>query len=120
MLELARHLIDRVEAGDVEGYRRCFHPDAGVWHNYDGVTQTLDQNTAVFENILAKTRSRTYEFKRLEEISGGYLQQHTLRVVTHDGAELAAEAIAVVLVDGGKIRRIEEYLDPTPLAALRG
>lgn len=118
-LSLARHFIDCIENGDETGARACFHPDAGIWHNYDGVTQTLDQNMAVFMNIVTKTKSRKYEYKRLEEIEGGYLQQHTLRVVTNGGEELAAEAIAVVLVDDGKIRRIDEYLDPTPLASLR-
>ncbi len=118
-LKFARHFIDCVEAGDKEAARKCFHEDAGIWHNYDGVTQTLDQNMMVLENIVKKTRSRKYDYKRLEEIEGGYLQQHTLRVVTNDGKELAAEAIAVVFVDNGKIRRIEEYLDPTPLSALR-
>lgn len=118
-LEFARHFIDRVEAGDVEGARNCFHADAGIWHNYDGVTQTVDQNMAVLTSIVAKTKSRKYEYKRLEEVEGGYLQQHTLRVVTNEGQELTAEAIAIVLVDSGKIRRIDEYLDPTPLVALR-
>ncbi|WP_165793781.1 nuclear transport factor 2 family protein [Hyphococcus luteus] len=119
-LELARHFIDCIERGDLDAARACFHEDAGIWHNYDGVTQTVDQNMRVAANIVDKTRSRKYDYKRLLEIDGGYLQQHTLRIVAQDGKELAAEAIAVVLVEDGKIKRIEEYLDPTPLAPLRG
>lgn len=119
-LELARHFIDCIEGGDLNAARACFHDDAGIWHNYDNVTQSVDQNMAVAASIIGKTKSRKYDYKRLVEIDGGYLQQHTLRVVTQDGKELAAEAIAVVVVEDGKIKRIEEYLDPTPLAALRG
>lgn len=118
-LELARHFIDCIESGDLDAARACFHDDAGIWHNYDGVTQSVDQNMAVAASIIGKTKSRKYDYKRLVEIDGGYLQQHTLRVVTQDGKELAAEAIAVVVVEDGKIKRIEEYLDPTPLSALR-
>lgn len=119
-LELAKHFIDCIEGGDLEAARACFHDDAGIWHNYDGVTQSVDQNMAVAANIIGKTKSRKYDYKRLEEIEGGYLQQHTLRVTTQDGQELAADAIAVVEVVDGKIKRIEEYLHPAPLAPLRG
>lgn len=108
-----------LEAGDEPGARACFHPKAGIWHNYDGKTQTVDQNMATFKNIVAKTKSRHYDIVRLVDIPGGYLQQHMLRVETLGGEKIAADAIAVVLVENDQIVRIEEYLDPTPLAALR-
>ena len=74
---------------------------------------------STFKNIISKTRSRTYDIQRMVEIPGGWMQQHILRVETLDGKTIEADAIAVVLVEDGKIARIEEYLDPTPLASLR-
>lgn len=118
-LDLANKFKSRLEAGDEPGARACFRPDAGIWHNYDRRTQTVDQNMATFKNIISKTKSRTYDIQRMVEIPGGWLQQHILRVVTLDDKTIEADAIAVVLVEDGKIARIEEYLDPTPLATLR-
>lgn len=118
-LDLAHKFKAYLEAGDEPGARSCFKPDAAIWHNYDGKTQTVDQNMSTFRNIVSKTKSRRYDIKRLIDIPGGFLQQHVLRVETHDDRNLAADAIAIVVVEDGKIVRIEEYLDPSPLATLR-
>ena len=117
-LDLARQFMAAAEAGDIAAARTCFHPDAGTWHNYDRATQTLDQNMKLLAWMASKCTSRHYDITRLEEIDGGYLQQHTLRVVMNDGTEAETDAIAVVTVEDGKIRLIEEYIDPAPLAGL--
>lgn len=118
-LELARHFISCIEGGDLDGARACFHPDAEIWHNYDRKSQTVDQNMALAAGLLSKSKSLKYNFKRLIEVEGGYLQQHVLCIETKDGTVIEGEAIAMVLVEDGKIRRIEEYLDPSQLAAIR-
>ena len=113
-LDLARRFVEVVEAGDVEAARACFAPDARIWHNFDDVEQTVEQNMALLEWM-----KRRYEVTRLEEIPGGYLQQHVLRLVDSDGQDLAIHACVIATVSAGKIRRIEEYLDPAPTARLR-
>ena len=110
--------MEAVGAGDVEAARDCLHPDATVWHNYDGKTQTVDENMATLAFMKARCRERNYRIKRLEPIEGGYLQQHTLEVVLNDGTRVATEAVALVAVRDARIERIEEYLDVAPLAAL--
>lgn len=118
-LELARHFMKTLEAGDVAAARACLSPDAGVWHNFDDVTQTVDQNTAVLAWMMRKSKRRTYEITRLEEIEGGYLQQHILRIETLAGEQIAMPACVIVSVKDGVITRIEEYLDPAAVAKLR-
>ena len=119
VLDFAKHFINCIETGDVDGFRACYHDDAGIWHNYDGKTQTIDENLAILKNMLKHAEKIHYDIKRREEISGGFLQQHTLRITTKDGKSLSTEAIALVFVRDGKIHRLEEYIDPTPMAALR-
>ncbi|MBU4315764.1 MAG: hypothetical protein KKF30_00665 [Proteobacteria bacterium] len=70
---------------------------------------------ALFEKLVASTKSRKYVINRLEKIECGYLQQHILKLETPDGETTKANAIVLVTVDGGKIRRIEEYIDPKPI-----
>ncbi len=117
-LALARRFIEAIEAGDVEGARGCLDPSAGIWHNFDDKTQTVDENLALLGWMMKHADARRYEITRLEEIEGGYLQQHVLRIQTKSGREISAHACVVVSVSDGCIQRIEEYLDPSALAQL--
>ncbi|MEM7412729.1 MAG: nuclear transport factor 2 family protein [Myxococcota bacterium] len=117
-LALARRFMDAVEAGDIEAARACFQPDAGIWHNYDGKTQSVDENLALLGWMAKRCRARRYQIRRLEAVEGGYLQQHSLVLELNDGKTVSTEAIALVSVRDGRIARIEEYLDPGPIGAI--
>lgn len=118
-LELARKYMDCLGRGDVAGARSCLHPDARVWHNYDGAEQSVDENMATLEFLLKKSTSLSYDIHRMEEIEGGYLQRHTLKITSTAGDKLSSEAIAIISVNGDKITYIEEFIDPAPFAPLR-
>jgi ketosteroid isomerase-like protein len=118
-LSLARRFIEAVEAGDVPTARSCLADDALIWHNFDEVEQTVDQNMALLEWMMGRCTERRYELTRLEEIEGGYLQQHVLRLVSRSGEKITLHACVVVRVANGRIQRIEEYLDPAPTTKLR-
>lgn len=118
-LDLARHYMTCVQAGDVPGARSCLHPDARIWHNYDGVTQTVDEHMGTLAYLLENSTGLEYIIHRLEEIEGGYLQQHTLNLTAKSGDILSTEALALITVEDGKIARIDEWLDPSPFAPLR-
>lgn len=60
---------------------------------------------------------RRYEVLRREALPDGVLQQHVLHLVTADGERHAVPACLVVGLEGDRIRRIEEYMDPTPFSA---
>jgi ketosteroid isomerase-like protein len=115
ILELAKRFIDCLGEGDVEGARNCFHEDAEIWHDFDGKTQTREENLATLVFMMSRTKKREYEILRLEEIQGGYLQRHTLHVTSHSDETYSAEALVIVTVKDDKIARIEEFLNPAPL-----
>ena len=117
-LELARRFVTALEVGDVEAARACLAPEARIWHNFDDRSQTVDENLALLAWMMRHADKRSYEITRLEEIAGGYLQQHVLRITNKAGEELAMHACVVVSVADGRIQRIEEYLDPAPAARL--
>ena len=114
-IELAKAFIRCVEAGDVAGARSHHHEDSRVWHNFDNATQTIDENMAVLERMIEKCTKREYIIHRLEEISTGYLQHHTLQITANDGQVYSTSAAAIVTVRDGKIAMIEEWIDPTPI-----
>ena len=117
-LELARHFMSVLEEGDVDAARACLQPNARIWHNFDDKEQTVDENMAVLEWMKRKSRKRTYNITHLEEITGGYLQQHILTIESTKGTSMSMHACVVVRVRDGKIERIEEYLDPAAVADL--
>ena len=116
---VANRFLDALNAGDVEAARACYHPDAEIWHDFDGVTQTVDQNMQLMAAMGRRASRRAYVIRRLEPIEGGYLQQHTLELTTLAGQDLVAEAVALVQVgDDGLIHRLDEWINPAPLAPL--
>ena len=116
---VARRFIDAITVGDEQAARRCYAAGAEIWHSFDNVTQTVDDNMALMNAMTKRVSDRRYVIHRLEPIEGGYLQQHTLELVLPSGQLLSTEAVALVSVDdAGLISRIDEWLDPTPLAPL--
>lgn len=117
--DVALRFLDALNAGDVDAARACYHPDAEIWHDFDGVTQTVDQNMRLMAAMGKRASRREYVIRRLEPIEGGYLQQHTLEITTRAGQELVAEAVALVEVGhDGLIHRLDEWINPAPLAPL--
>ena len=109
---VAQRFIDAITIGDADAARSCYAPDADIWHNFDDITQTVDDNIALMSAMTKRIADRRYVIRRLEPIEGGYLQQHTLELVLPDGRELSTEAVAIVMVnDDGLISRIDEWLD---------
>ena len=116
-LETVARLIDAIERGDTDAVAACYTEDARVWHNFDDAYQTREENLAVLAWMCRTFPERRYEILRREPIADGVLQQHVLHLATADGERHAVPACLVVGLEGDRIRRIEEYMDPTPFSA---
>ena len=118
-LDVADRLFAAIQAGDVEGVRAVYHPDIEVWHNFDKLNQTADENLRVLAWMVRKMKDRRYEVVRRYETADGFAQQHVLRGIAPNGETLDMPAAVFCTVKDGRITRLEEYLDPAPAAALR-
>lgn len=116
-LETVARLIDAIERGDTEAVAACYTEDARIWHNFDDADQTREENLAVLAWMCRTFPERRYEVLRREPIAGGVMQQHVLHLATADGERHAVPACLIVGLEGDRIRRIEEYMDPTPFDA---
>jgi len=60
-----RALRDRffaaVTSGDIDAVRACYAPDAVIWHNNDGISQSVDENLRVLGWIAQNVRAFRYE-----------------------------------------------------------
>ncbi|NDC57782.1 MAG: nuclear transport factor 2 family protein [Alphaproteobacteria bacterium] len=118
-LDLAERFVSAIQRGDVDAVRACYAPDAKLWHNTDGIEQTVDQNMKVLDWFIRTLPDRYYRVQRREALPDGFLQQHILEATLPDGTRWAMDACVVVRVEGGLITRLDEYLDSAKSGALR-
>jgi uncharacterized protein len=118
VLGLAERLIAAIVAGDVDAVRAIYSPDARIWHNFDGVEQTVDENLRVLRWLVRSVSSLRYEDVRRQRTEHGFLQQHVLRGSAPNGRPVELAACLICTVAGGRITRLEEYFDTAQLEPL--
>ena len=117
--DLADGIFAAIEAGDVEAVRGIYADDVTVWHNFDQVDQTREQNLATLGWMHGHASGLRYTDVRRILLDHGFVQQHVLRGTARNGTEMAIPAMLHVHCANGHIARIEEYLDPAQAAAMR-
>ena len=115
---LATELLAAIVATDVDALRRVYAPDVVIWHNFDQVEQTLDQNLKVMHWMGKVMADKSYDDIRRQPTPTGYVQQHVLRGTATDGTKVEMPACLIVTIEGERITRLDEYLDPAAAAAL--
>lgn len=115
----ADRFIAALNVGDPALVREFYTPDATVWHNFDDADQTLDDNLRLLEWMVRKAPQRSYRVLRREIVPGGWFQQHVVEARLANGREMKLFACCVITLEYGRIRRIEEYVDPAQVAVLR-
>jgi uncharacterized protein len=118
VLQLAERLFAAVAAGDVAALREIYAPDCRIWHNGDGVAQTVEQNLLVLGWAVKHIADLRYQDVRRQRTPTGFVQQHVLRGRIANGTELRVPACMVATVVNGRITRLEEYLDMAHFAPL--
>ncbi|WP_296598307.1 nuclear transport factor 2 family protein [Phenylobacterium sp.] len=120
MAALADRFFGAIEAGDIATVADCYHADAVIWHNDDGLETTPAQNLEVLKAYVANVPRREYANRRFFAIAGGFVQQHDTTLHLADGRVRVLPVCIVFQVDGGKIRRLDEYLDRATLQRWAG
>jgi ketosteroid isomerase-like protein len=115
-LAFAERFVRTLEGSDLEAVRAFYAPDAKIWHNHDGLEQTVDQNLKVLAWFTRNFPGRRYRLVRREALCDGFLQQHVLEARTADGAAATLDACVVVRMKDGVITRLDEYLDSAQAA----
>jgi uncharacterized protein len=118
-LAIAEQLFAAIEAGDVDAVAALYVDDVAVWHNFDDVAQTKEQNLATVAWMTRRVSGLRYEVQSRIEVPGGVIQQHILHGTAPGGEALEIPACMRLYIDGGRITRIEEYLDPAQAAVLQ-
>jgi ketosteroid isomerase-like protein len=114
---LADTFFGALEAGSVEGVLACYTPDARIWHNFDQLALTPAESVAGLETLFGNFAVRRYVDVRRQPTPEGFVQQHVLRLQGADGATVDWPGCIVFTLRGGRIARLDEYVDLAQLAA---
>ena len=120
MMDLAAGLFKAIESGDVDAVRELYSPDAVIWHNFDGVEQSVEDNLRVLGWMASTFKVRSYDDVRRTVYDGGFVQQHVLRLTKADGTVVELPACIVATCTGDHITRTDEYLDSAHVARPAG
>lgn len=118
-IAFAKKFVGAIQSGDTATVRACYHPDAKLWHNNDGIEQTVDQNMKVLDWFIRTLPDRNYRVVRREALPDGFMQQHVLEATLPDGTKWAMDACVVVRIENGLITRLDEYIDSAKSSQLR-
>jgi ketosteroid isomerase-like protein len=114
---LASRFFAAIQRADLDAVREIYSPEAAIWHNVTGRSQTREENLALLRYFTGRVSQLRYEVLAREFFRGGFVQRHILHGRLQSGDLVAAPVCLVVYVSGGKIQRLFEYLDP---ATVRG
>ena len=117
--DVADRLFATIERGDGEALAAMWADDIVVWRQGGGRERDKPRGLKVIEWFVGATADRRYEVLDRQLFDGGFVQQHNLHASGNYGTPLTFRACLVVKVGAdGLITRIDEYLDPSDLAAL--
>lgn len=101
-----------ISARSVDQLRDLYADNIVVWHGSTGIGQSKDENIGLLSKVFMLTSELQYENIRRHSFGDGIVQQHRLTGMFADGRSLPSlEACLVILVDSGRITRIDEYFD---------
>ncbi|MEP0201942.1 MAG: nuclear transport factor 2 family protein [Halioglobus sp.] len=115
---LVNRFMSALEQADESVIRESYADNASIWHNFDGLEQSVDDNIASLHWLRGHLDDIRYADAVHSDIANGLLQRHVMRGKSASGATVALPACVIFTIVGGRITRLEEYLDPTPLLAL--
>ena len=119
-LEVAERFFAAIDAGDVSAIYDTYAPDAVIWHNFDDVEQTRDENVRMLGWAVKHLGNMRYTDVRRTATDSGFAQQHVLRATNTNGIEIEVPAALFVSVRDGKITRLDEYIDSRHVALITG
>ena len=112
--QLADAVVAILERGDPAILRRHLAPGAVLWHNGDDLEVDAHDAVGSVAGLHALVDGVHVDVLRRAEIPDGFVQRFVVRgTVRATRTELAAHNCVLATTAGGRITRMDEYVDPT-------
>jgi ketosteroid isomerase-like protein len=120
MNALANRMARAYEQNDTDAVAACYAPDARIWHNFDGVEQTVQDQLGAMRWLNEKLKNLKYEIVSRNFFDGGYVQQYVVHgTLANGGGAFRMPLCMSVTVRDGRVARLDEYLDSAHLKPLQ-
>ena len=117
--DVARRYAEAVAGGDDDALRALHAPGAKVWHNTDGVEQSIEENIALSQWLRGKVPDLAFEDVTFLATTDGFVRRHLMTGTGLSGPLAVPSCMVFTLDADGLITRAEEYLDSAALTPMR-
>ncbi|RIA37955.1 ketosteroid isomerase-like protein [Hephaestia caeni] len=109
---VADRLFSSIEKQDIAALAEIYAADAVIWKNYNQIAVPAESSLAFLRGVSDYLSDVRYKEVRRSVFAGGFVQQHYFTgTIRETGKPLSLPVCVVAQVEGGKIKRIDEYLD---------
>jgi ketosteroid isomerase-like protein len=116
--ETAERFFSALADGYLEGLRGVCAPGATTWINLRDGDRSLEDSLPVYAQLKSRVPDLRFEDVRRRDLIDGFVEQHTLCGTAPSGERLRVIGCFVGTVEGGRITRLEEYVDSAQAANL--
>ena len=104
-------VFDHLAAGNIPAALEWLGPAVQIWHCFDRIAHDRESAAREWTAFVANFPERTFTDVRSQTTTNGFVRQHVMNVLTASGQRLSWEVCVVVVMEGDRIQRIDEYLD---------
>ena len=119
-LAIAERFAAASRTNNGEAYRALCAADAVTWHNFDDAEVTTEQTVRTVAWLHRTVPDLTWTDMAFNLTPTGWVSQTVMTGTAPGGPLRVHSCVIVTLGAGGLVTRVEEYLDPTQTAVLRG
>jgi uncharacterized protein len=117
-LAVASRFFGGLLAGDLDELQAACAPGSVLWINLTEQERALEASLPGFARLRGKVPDLRLDGVRRRGVAGGFVEQHVLTGTMPDGDALRVVGCFIGTVEGGRITRLEEYVDGGQAGAL--
>ncbi len=118
-IAIAERYAIATRSNDADTVAAMSAPGAEIWHNFDGAVVDTATTVKTIGWLHRTVTGLAWEDVALLPTPNGWVSQTILTGIAPGGQIRAHSCVVVTLDADGLIARLDEYLDPAQLAALR-
>lgn len=112
--DIGTQLIAAIDNEDTDTMRALYAEDAVIWHDFDGIHQTPEDNVQSLVTLRKAVPEIRWIMTRIEPLPSGFLLTYDL-TLPKDGGDVKIPSCVIGTIEGDRITKLEEWINAAPL-----